>query len=413
MSMALGVRLWDNGKMVYPLSFTTNLKAKSKGTLSTKYEGDDYQVKDNGYMSAAPFMAVNGYIYEDDVVTNGQSTGIVKFDVRHGMFMLYFDEKGDTSVPMEDIGVIKILGNIHENPELLKTLKAGEEAIKGEPVSAAPIEEEEISEQESTEAVIPDVQAEESEKQEISEDASVTEESVSDEVEPSEADIKADDSPVEEEEEPVLDIPEIGEEELISANPDAISVDDPFEELADNEPEAPEEEPELPDAPEEPISESEKRLENIQAAERRPRIDIYLAVYTIKEEKKAAFAYSVYKDHEKIKEFAKFLNNTDFIKGPVVAVRDVLSHLPVEGDIIIHSNASVVYKPFVSGLVDKWRDNGWKKENGKRINHTEEWNALYELLQEKQPEWDFYEKPEENTELGEQLSIANNKYNNS
>ena len=415
--------MWENGKMVYPLSFTTNIKAKSKGTISTKYEGESYSVKDAGYMSAAPFRAVNGFVYEDDVVTNGQITGIVKFDVRHGMFMLYFDVKGDSAIPMEDVGVIKILGNIHENPELLNSLKEADGSVKTENTDSA------------ENNAIDNISAEEVAKNDSAEDTSLTEaptdteelledtlsgipEDVTQETADSNEDYDdmfegeiplqtdlPEDITDEGTDAPVDNVTDVGQEGS-SAEEESQPEDSNYAALADmyEQELSNEEEPESPDL-EDGVEE-----EAAPVSPPRPLIDIYIAVFAKKGDKKATFAYSVFKDHEKIKDFSKVLNNTDYIKAPVVAIKEALAHLTEEGRIIIHCNTPVIYKPFHSGLVDTWKSNGWKKDGGKVLNFANEWSALYDLIEEKKAEWDCKEKPTENSELAEQFSIASNKY---
>jgi len=63
-------------------------------------------------------------IYEGDIVSNGHDTGIIKWDKIHCAFRAYWIATAlddDVSwIPFKGMKYNEVIGNIYENPELLK-----------------------------------------------------------------------------------------------------------------------------------------------------------------------------------------------------------------------------------------------------------------------------------------------------
>ena len=113
--MPYGIRTWQNGQMFYPALFTVQLNIeKYTAHMITRVENEVLQIDE--YMLLTPFTAVNGPIYESDIVTNGKVVGEVDFDDNQGAYVAKF--KGG-SVLLNTMGRTKILGNRYDNLELL------------------------------------------------------------------------------------------------------------------------------------------------------------------------------------------------------------------------------------------------------------------------------------------------------
>lgn len=82
----MGIRIWDQGRMVYPVKFSVYLDLeKNISSIKTLIEGKKYQTFN--YMMLTTGIAINGYVYEKDIIMiDGEEdkVGIVEFDKMAG-----------------------------------------------------------------------------------------------------------------------------------------------------------------------------------------------------------------------------------------------------------------------------------------------------------------------------------------
>ena len=66
----LAVMLWTMGRMIYPTKFSVMYNVREKTCSIRAFIKNDKYVTEN-YMSITPFMAINGEIFENDVIIIG------------------------------------------------------------------------------------------------------------------------------------------------------------------------------------------------------------------------------------------------------------------------------------------------------------------------------------------------------
>lgn len=123
-----GIRIWDGEKMIYPTKFSvitdytqslTSFKIQSgisKGTISEKP------------MFLTVGQAVNGAIYELDIVVNkDHNVGVVRFSDSEGR---YFVNINNENIPItRNMYDYEIIGNIYENKDHVKVFTKNDDAI--------------------------------------------------------------------------------------------------------------------------------------------------------------------------------------------------------------------------------------------------------------------------------------------
>jgi ribonuclease HI len=115
----MGIRIWDQNRMIYPVKFSVYLDLeKNISSIKTLIEGKKYQTFN--YMMLTTGIAINGYIYEKDIIMiDGEEdkVGIVEFDKKEGAFVVKI--KGETFIVNESMDFCEILGNVYEDTYLL------------------------------------------------------------------------------------------------------------------------------------------------------------------------------------------------------------------------------------------------------------------------------------------------------
>lgn len=140
----IGIRIWDQNRMVYPVKFSVYLDTgKNISFIKTTVEGKRYQTFN--YMMLAPAMAINGYIYEKDIVMvdgEDQKTGVVVYDKAEGKLVI--NTKSGKIAVNSSLEFCEILGNVYEDPDLLKEMKISfRDEVVAESFTGSSTEEEE------------------------------------------------------------------------------------------------------------------------------------------------------------------------------------------------------------------------------------------------------------------------------
>lgn len=361
--LPIGYRIWAEDKMIYPVKFSMFVN-NNKGTIFTR--ADRENVKSNIYMAITPFVAVNGYVFVEDIVTNGDVTGIVSQSNDDGAYVVTFNESNGM-IYLKDLGKLKILGNKYENPDLISLCICPSERTESQPVI------EDIAAADD-EAVILD------------------------------ADVVMADSADFLDNEPILT-----EDELQAALEDEKSDEEIDLEAATEEKISSEENIEA-ENPDEEIKTSEEVEQNSSISAQNIDTQVYLAVYAKKAENKLAYAYIIKNGQNIIRSFNRFLDNADYIHGSILGIKDVLSHLSSEKNTDVYTNTKVVVTAFEKGMLEKWHNDGWAKEDGTVINFKDDWIDIYNLAKSKNIKWHISHYDDGNDDFAEQSNIAKNKY---
>ena len=162
--------------------------------------------------------------------------------------------------------------------------------------------------------------------------------------------------------------------------------------------------------PDEEIKTSEEVEQNPSISAQNIDTQVYLAVYAKKAENKLAYAYIIKNGQNIIRSFNRFLDNADYIHGSILGIKDVLSHLSSEKNTDVYTNTKVVVTAFEKGMLEKWHNDGWAKEDGTVINFKDDWIDIYNLAKSKNIKWHISHYDDGNDDFAEQSNIAKNKY---
>lgn len=361
--LPIGYRIWAENKMIYPVKFSMFVN-NNKGTIFAR--ADRENVKSNIYMAITPFIAVNGYVFVGDIVTNGDVTGIVSQSNDDGAYVVTFNESNGM-IYLKDLGKLKILGNKYENPDLISLCICPSERAEDQPTIEDNIETD-------SEDVFLDAEAVMTDSADFLDNEPILTE---DELQVALEDEKSD-------EEITLEAEtdkEISNEENIKT------------EEADEQNKIPEE-----------------VEQNSSISTQSTAVQVYLAVYAKKGENKLAYAYVIKNGKNIIRSFNRFLDNADYIHGSILGIKDVLSHLSSEQNADVYTNTKIVVTAFEKGMLEKWHNDGWAKEDGTVINFKDDWIDVYDLVQSKDINWHIARYDDGNEDFTEQSNIAKNKY---
>lgn len=361
--LPIGYRIWAEDKMIYPVKFSMFVN-NNKGTIFTR--ADRENVKSNIYMAITPFVAVNGYVFVEDIVTNGDVTGIVSQSNDDGAYVVTFNESNGM-IYLKDLGKLKILGNKYENPDLISLCICPSERTESQPVI------EDIAATDD-EAVIQDADVVMADSADFLDNEPILTE---DELQTALEDEKSDEE---------IDLEAETEEKILSE--ENIEVENPDEE----------------------IKTSEEVEQNPSISAQNIDTQVYLAVYAKKAENKLAYAYIIKNGQNIIRSFNRFLDNADYIHGSILGIKDVLSHLSSEKNTDVYTNTKVVVTAFEKGMLEKWHNDGWAKEDGTVINFKDDWIDIYDLAKNKNIKWHISRYDDGNEDFAEQNNIAKNKY---
>ena len=112
---ALGVRLWTGEDMIYPSRFSILIDFETKISSMRTYVNNN-RIDSKTYMMLTPGIAINGEIYELDIICSRENedlVGIVEFDPSLGAFVAKI--KGENVYIANDMSNYEIIGNIFED----------------------------------------------------------------------------------------------------------------------------------------------------------------------------------------------------------------------------------------------------------------------------------------------------------
>lgn len=336
-----GIRIWNGKQMLYPVKFTMQLNSvQDKGILTATVERKKYTTKD--IMLLTPGIAVNGKIYEKDIVTFADGkTGIVEFDDEDGIFVVSINNKNKVAVSKK-MPLCEIIGNLLETSDLV-----GRESSSETDVVVDNVPDEELMESHSETDEPNEPQKIVIQEEDIKE---VTEYPTEEDIEPmpSETDNNID--------EVVVDDTPINDE-------------DTFDEDDDEKPE---------------IVLSANNITAIISTlcpndDEKPR-DAESGIGTL------CFAL---KDDEtrKIEYVQDVTDKTSLSELELMAAIQILQTTPLNCNLKIYSRSQHLVFPFIKGWINKWQANNWKKDNGEDLKNKSTLQKLFSLTQNRKIEW--------------------------
>ncbi len=421
----LGVRLWTGKNMFYPSRFTALINFENKESEIRTYT-DDLRIDSKIYMMLTPYVAVNGEVYEYDIIAdsdNEDRVGVVYFDAKLGAFVANINNE---IIPITNVlEGYEIVGNIFEdwdefkdiiyNPEKFENLlnlpedmysetplptkkkknleaqnnsentgnntekeTVNEELVKEEvesvvetvipsspKIEESPITKSPVEEGIHTEEPVEKVQTEESISENdipLNEDPSSSEVLVNNELDES-----SPASIISEIELPEIDVPE---ETLLETDlPEYNMFDQDIVEQSDESPEM--EEPDF-DFQDEPQNDVKIYVDG--QGEKTPNLGSYSYIMQCG-------------DFERTDNGSE--TNTTKQRMELQAVISALKAVNSRCNIKIYTTSQYLIVPFLKGWITRWKANDWKKESNEEIKNKDLWEQLYELYSTQNVEWEF------------------------
>ena len=447
----MGIRIWDQGRMIYPVKFSVYLDLeKNISSIKTLIEGKKYQTFN--YMMLTTGIAINGYVYEKDIIMiDGEEdkVGIVEFDKMSGAFVVKI--KDQVYIINEAMEFCEILGNVYEDKYLLDEYKLSfndniisdtfedinndfEETIIKEVVSKEekPEINKDIELKDSKENIIKDEEKEEYvedtivdekiiDSEEIVEESAlavetvdtvdiaikedivketITEEEIIDET-IIEEEIMEDEIIEDNIETNVTEIPDfsddvidevdanifMGAEELPFLDDDDIA--EPIEEEIITEADLLDElEPNEEELPPDDIfGDGISEDNNVLEPIEADEINIYSFGHCAVDNGPGTYCYIIEADGEEVRNVSTGLDSTILNRIQLMGVTEAFKNIKEGIDIKVYSDSKYVVSPFLKGWIYKWQAKDWKKDTGEKVLNSDLWEEIYELTKDLTIEW--------------------------
>lgn len=127
----LGIRIWDNGKMIYPKRFSVIIDYVRSVSSIKIQDRENFGLITEKPMYLTPGFAINGEIYELDIIAdNAGDYGVVKFSESMGC---YFARINGKDIPIKkDMYDYEIVGNVYEDVDYINHSKQKSVQISNE-----------------------------------------------------------------------------------------------------------------------------------------------------------------------------------------------------------------------------------------------------------------------------------------
>lgn len=328
--MQLALRIWTGTEMIYPVKFSVMYDPKTKQS-SVRAFVDNEKFITFDYMMITPFKAINGNIFEKDIVIidgDENKTGIVEFDLKKGEYVCCTKEE---CIPLNSMMNIEVAGNIFEDNFL---------------------EEETITENiEGTENDVKDTTEETKEENIINNEKLVDNDSLKNEI------------ITEEQTEKVEPIIEEIKEEIVSKEKTSL------------------------------LSNSSEESCNIKI--------FFMSAFDDNDKGGYGFTFGLndlrdtYKGSE---------TNTNAKKIDLSGIISALEMLDGNFKVTIYTTSQYVVYPFIKKWIYKWHDSDWRKNDNSKIQHYELWSTLYNLCEKYNVEWEFVKELNDDMEECKKLA---------
>ena len=420
----LALRLWTGQEMIYPVKFSVIFDPTTRKSSVRAFVKND-KIITFDYMMITPFNAINGPIFEKDIIVvdgDEEHLKIVDFDEEKGIYIAR-DINGSGYIKMNNSRKYETAGNIFEDSDLL-----GQEQI-----SNNPIKKEETSEIKEESSKGEDVLKENPKSKKTKKDKKQKEpvkEKIQLSEEPEPISEKREDKPEEEKtsgeikEEPVekeLNEKEEQQTEEISTISDAknaIHDDKTVEESSTVDETSVEKEeiekgnevhdtidnlPEIDESSYLEDSSVSKEVNILVNSGETKDINIhFISVFGNNNIGGYAFTFEC----EGVKDTYKGSEgNTNSKKIDLSGLISALEMLDGSFNVTIYTNSQYVVYPFFKGWIHKWKEANWFKNETDRIQNYELWSELYEFYNKYNIKWNFVETLTE--DMKECLKFAN------
>ena len=456
----MGIRIWDQGRMVYPVKFSVYLDLeKNISSIKTLIEGKKYQTFN--YMMLTTGIAINGYVYEKDIIMiDGEEdkVGIVEFDKMAGAFVVKI--KDQVYIVNEAMEFCEILGNVYEDKYLLEEYKLtfNDNVITDtfddiDDDFDEPIIEEVVTKEEKPEIKEETKPEKLNTKPEKVESQDLKEEIIEENIKEKEKEEEPINEPIIQEtiEEPVIEeiieeiTPVIKAESIIEDIPDEVVEDIPeskesnIVEIPDFSDDVMEEEvdanifmgaEELPFLDDEDIAEpideeiiteadlldelepTEEELppddifgdgviEEVKVPEpiTAEEIVIYSYGYCAVDNGPGTYCYIIEADGKEVRNVSAGLDSTILNRIQLMGVTEAFKNIKEGTDIKVYSDSKYVVSPFLKGWIYKWQAKDWKKDTGEKVLNSDLWEEIYELTKDLSVEWIILKDANSNEQL--------------
>lgn len=404
----LALRLWTGSEMIYPVKFSVMFDpATKKSSVRAFVKNDKFITFD--YMMITPFNAINGPIFENDIIVvdgDEEHLKIVEFNVEKGIYIAK-DIDGPGYIKMNNSHKYETAGNIYEDKDLLGIDSETEfvekkENEKKEEVPEKKEVENKKSKKEKKQREEKNIDVEE--KLEDNVPTSVVEEPVTLEKEvpleepiPLEDNISLDDKNISiekeivieedittSEEEKIDDKEDIKEQEKQKEQEEKLENNNFIEETT-NMPEIDESEYLDNEEPNILVNKGDKKIMNIH----------FISVCG--DNSKGGYAFTF--ECENIKDTYKGAEtDTNSKKIDLSGIVSALEMLDGNFDVVLFTTSQYVVYPFFKGWIHKWKESNWFKNDTDRIQNYELWSELYDFSEKYNIKWNFVDKLTEDME---------------
>lgn len=397
---ALGVRLWTGKDMAYPSRFSVLIDFETRISSMRTYI-DNNRIDSKTYMMLTPGNAINGEIYELDIICSCEDenlVGVVEFDSSLGAFVAYIDNK--PVYITSNMAKYEIVGNIFEDWEEFR-----DEICNFEKFDEIINENKLQNEENEKQAMLKAKKEEEKKQKEMEELPPVEDKPETSSIGPKKEIIEENPENLIEQvlnqDVVVEDVPvsEAPLEEVVSTEEQTIPIEEQIPDIPEIDIEIPENlMPEEFDVSE--ISEFEVFVEDIPVIEDvvepdfefedevQTDIKLYVDGQGGKDISDGGFSYIMQcGDYERID--SGFVANTTKQRMELQSVITALSALTTKCNVKIYTTSQYLIVPFLKGWISRWKANDWKKESDEEIKNKDLWEELYELYSNQNIEWEF------------------------
>lgn len=361
----IGLRFWQDGKMIYPktFSFMTNYEER-KSSMRTFIDKKRYDTFE--YMLLTPGIAINGEIYEQDIICHigeEDKTGIVEFKPEKGAFVATIN--GEDVFIAGELSDYEIIGNTYEAKKN-STHPHSEKENRGEEV----LEDENYKNNKKDENA----------QQEISNKNDS---------------IKEQENKNENQTEPIIKVTPIQKKPLISVNKptDKLFGKHYYDGSGENLEKQTEHIAETQDSSQEITIDDKnvftpKTLEEKIETQEEPKVKIYFKGEFFQEYGIGKYGF-VITDGEFHKTIINQVRETTQDRLSLIMLIDALRTLKKKCTITIICNVKYPIYPFINSWIDTWVNNNWIGSSGNEIKNKDLWSKLYELTQKHNITWSY------------------------
>jgi len=399
----LALRMWTGTEMIYPVKFSVMFDPLKKKSSVRAFVKNEKFITFN-YMLITPFSAVNGPIFEMDLlIMDNNEDDIYLVELNPDKCVYVLKNIKDNSEHILDVNHrYEIIGNIYEDKDLISEELYNElypddnndfNNKKNEEIIVNDDNKTNSDEANNEEKENPSLKEEEISV--IEQDSDKIKEIVNDDVNNGVDDINNENEPLNSQEETVTETILILDENVEKDEISETMVDNIVEDISNEE----------DNSLDEPSETVENILENINENDY---VDEYVPknIYENKSDYIADIDIHFYSNLEETGKYAfTFVlgKNKDVFKGSedaedkkqldLIGIIAALEMLEGKFNVTVFTDSQYVVCPFYKGWIQKWYDSKWYKNSTDMIKNHELWFKLYELNKQFNIKWELKKEP--------------------